>query len=151
MILHVETDTQNTASHYKNLLAHIDDFVHVTVEVSQKAYVVDFPRERVIQEKSMQHHAAHHHGHIRSDIQTDPVCGMNVDPETAKHKTSYKKENYYFCAENCLKKFKADPEQYLSPQEEKIIVKGAIYTCPMAPDPAGRAGIMPYLRHGLGA
>lgn len=47
VILHVETDTQNAASHYKNLLARIDDFVHVTVEVSQKAGVVDFPRGRV--------------------------------------------------------------------------------------------------------
>lgn len=81
----------------------------------------------------MQHHAAHHHGHIRSDIQTDPVCGMNVDPETAKHKTNYKKEDYYFCAENCLKKFKADPEKYLSPREQEAVVKGAIYTCPMHP------------------
>lgn len=47
VILHVETDTQNAASHYKDLLARIDDFVHVTVEVSQKAGVVDFPRGRV--------------------------------------------------------------------------------------------------------
>ncbi len=81
----------------------------------------------------MQHHAAHHHGHKSSDTQTDPVCGMNVNPETAKHKTIYQKENYYFCAENCLTKFKADPEKYLSPQEEKAVVKGAIYTCPMHP------------------
>ncbi len=64
-----------------------------------------------------EHHAGHHHGNISSDMQTDPVCGMSVNPETAKHKTSYKKENYYFCAENCLKKFKADPEKYPSPQE----------------------------------
>ncbi|MBK7362172.1 MAG: heavy metal translocating P-type ATPase [Micavibrio sp.] len=80
-----------------------------------------------------EHHADHHHRNISSDMQTDPVCGMNVDPETAKHKTSYKKEDYYFCAENCLKKFKADPEKYLSPQEQEAVVKGAIYTCPMHP------------------
>ena len=80
-----------------------------------------------------EHHADHPHGHTSSDMQTDPVCGMKVNPETAKHKTSYKKESYYFCAESCLKKFKADPEKYLSPKEPEAVVKGAIYTCPMHP------------------
>ncbi|MBU0859413.1 MAG: heavy metal translocating P-type ATPase, partial [Alphaproteobacteria bacterium] len=80
-----------------------------------------------------QDHAAYHNGHISSDMRTDPVCGMKVNPETAKHKTSYKKEDYYFCAENCLKKFKADPEKYLAPEEKETVLQGAIYTCPMHP------------------
>lgn len=45
----------------------------------------------------------------------DPVCGMTIEPQTAKYKTSYKEHDYYFCAENCLTKFKADPEKYLAP------------------------------------
>lgn len=81
----------------------------------------------------MKHHIALHQGNISSDMHKDPVCGMKVNPEAAKHKTIYQKENYYFCAENCLKKFKADPEKYLSLQEEKTVVKGATYTCPMHP------------------
>jgi Cu+-exporting ATPase len=80
---------------------------------------------------TQEHHADYHNGHISSDMQTDPVCGMKVNPETVKHTTNYKKEDYYFCAENCLKKFKADPEKYLSPQEQEAVVKGTIYTCPM--------------------
>jgi YHS domain-containing protein len=81
--------------------------------------------------RTQEHHADYHNGHISSDMQTDPVCGMKVNPETVKHTTNYKKEDYYFCAENCLKKFKADPEKYLSPQEQEAVVKGTIYTCPM--------------------
>ncbi|AEP09581.1 copper-translocating P-type ATPase [Micavibrio aeruginosavorus ARL-13] len=58
---------------------------------------------------------------------------MNVDPETAKYKNTYKEQKYYFCAENCLKKFKADPEKYLAPKLEEPAVQGAIYICPMHP------------------
>ncbi len=52
----------------------------------------------------------------------DPVCGMEVDPETAEFKTRYKGKKYYFCSESCLKNFKEDPEKYLNPpsQEEGI-------------------------------
>ena len=50
VILHVETDTQNAASHYKNLLARIDDFAHVTVEVGQSADVIDFSRRHILNE-----------------------------------------------------------------------------------------------------
>jgi P-type Cu+ transporter len=44
----------------------------------------------------------------------DPVCGMDVDPETAEYKTTYKGKNYYFCAECCLKSFNEGPEKYLN-------------------------------------
>lgn len=82
----------------------------------------------------MQHHAHHHHHeHQAPNKVTDPVCGMSVDPDTAKFKTTYDKHDYYFCAENCLKKFKADPEKYLSPQEKEPVAEGTIYTCPMHP------------------
>jgi len=47
----------------------------------------------------------------------DPVCGMDVDPETAEYKTRYKGRDYYFCAESCLVNFKADPERYLKAQD----------------------------------
>ena len=44
----------------------------------------------------------------------DPVCGMEVDPATAKWKTIYKGAVYYFCSEACLREFERDPEHYLT-------------------------------------
>ncbi len=43
----------------------------------------------------------------------DPVCGMEVDPETAEWKTEYKGETYYFCAPGCQRSFEKDPEKFL--------------------------------------
>lgn len=85
-------------------------------------------------EKALGHSCCAHHGNENKQDKTlDPVCGMTVDPETAQYKSSYKKQDYYFCAENCLKKFKADPEKYLAPKQEEPAVQGAIYICPMHP------------------
>jgi Cu+-exporting ATPase len=43
----------------------------------------------------------------------DPVCKMQVDPETAAAKTEYKGKTYYFCAPGCKVDFDKDPEKYL--------------------------------------
>lgn len=45
----------------------------------------------------------------------DPVCGMNVEPAKARHRTSFAGKDYYFCSEACLQKFGADPDKYLTP------------------------------------
>src|SRR5271155_1907353 len=45
----------------------------------------------------------------------DPVCGMNVNPATAKHVYEREGKNYHFCSAGCAEKFKADPPKYLSP------------------------------------
>ena len=39
----------------------------------------------------------------------DPVCGMIVDPATAKHKSEHSGKAYYFCCPPCREKFRADP------------------------------------------
>ncbi len=44
----------------------------------------------------------------------DPVCGMIVNPATAKHIHAHAGENYYFCCAGCAQKFKADPAKYLT-------------------------------------
>lgn len=44
----------------------------------------------------------------------DPVCGMEVDEETAAGKSEYKGKTYYFCAPGCKAAFDKDPEKYLS-------------------------------------
>ncbi len=43
----------------------------------------------------------------------DPVCGMTVDPSTAKYKFEHAGKMYYFCCAHCLEKFSANPSQYL--------------------------------------
>jgi YHS domain-containing protein len=43
----------------------------------------------------------------------DPICGMTVDIATAKHKSEYKGQTYYFCAPGCKRTFEANPEQYI--------------------------------------
>lgn len=43
----------------------------------------------------------------------DPVCGMEVDPQTAKHTLEYEGTTYYFCAPGCRAAFQADPRKYL--------------------------------------
>ncbi len=44
----------------------------------------------------------------------DPVCGMNVNPATAKHVHPHAGKSYYFCCVGCMEKFKGDPAKYLS-------------------------------------
>ncbi len=46
-------------------------------------------------------------------MQINPVCGMQVDENTAQYKTDYKGKTYYFCAPGCKKTFEAEPEKYL--------------------------------------
>ncbi|MCX2728435.1 XdhC family protein [Thermomicrobium sp. 4228-Ro] len=43
----------------------------------------------------------------------DPVCGMVVDPTTARHSVDYRGRRYYFCCPACRRLFEADPEAYL--------------------------------------
>ena len=44
---------------------------------------------------------------------TDPVCGMTVDPRTAKWSEQLGGETYYFCSESCLAKFRRDPAAFV--------------------------------------
>ena len=47
----------------------------------------------------------------------DHVCGMDVDEKTAPAKTEFADDMYYFCSEQCKRKFEADPERYVSRTE----------------------------------
>ena len=44
--------------------------------------------------------------------QTDPVCGMQVDPGDAAGQTDYQGRTYYFCSASCKDRFESDPQQY---------------------------------------
>jgi P-type Cu+ transporter len=66
----------------------------------------------------------------------DPVCGMSVDPHTAKHRHTHEGRPYYFCSARCRERFIADPMKYLAPDDAPPapVPPGAIYTCPMHPE-----------------
>ena len=83
----------------------------------------------------------------------DPICGMNVEPNSAAGSHVHNGQTYYFCSQHCLAKFKEDPERFLkSPATEhaahghgqspadsarapkKDSAEDAIYVCPMDPE-----------------
>ena len=82
-------------------------------------------------------HAHHGHGGAASGAVAvkDPVCGMSVDPVTAKHKADHAGATYSFCSGGCREKFVANPAKYLAPQPAKPAAAqlGVMYTCPMHP------------------
>jgi Cu+-exporting ATPase len=45
-------------------------------------------------------------------MNTDPVCGMKVDPGNSQYESQYAGKNYSFCSLECKKKFDQKPEQY---------------------------------------
>jgi Cu+-exporting ATPase len=66
----------------------------------------------------------------------DPVCGMMVDPTTAKHRAQRAGRTYLFCGTGCRQKFEADPEHYLTPPPVAAAAAhaGTPWTCPMHPE-----------------
>ncbi|MDB5546519.1 MAG: haloacid dehalogenase, partial [Hyphomicrobiales bacterium] len=87
--------------------------------------------------------AAHDHGSHASvtgmtlgKVQ-DPVCGMQVDPATAKHRAEHAGKTYFFCSAKCREKFIAEPAKYLHEggpgSKAPAAPAGTIYTCPMHP------------------
>ena len=43
---------------------------------------------------------------------TDPVCGMAVEVESARHATKHGGQSYYFCCPGCKRSFEKEPEKY---------------------------------------
>jgi Cu+-exporting ATPase len=83
-------------------------------------------------------------------FETDPVCHMQVMPETAAARYDYKGKTYYFCNPHCLERFRTDPEKFLAPQkfefgefegrtrnsvvQELRVRPSNSYVCPMHPE-----------------
>ncbi len=87
---------------------------------------------------------------VVAKTETDPVCGMSVQPESAAAHREYAGKTYYFCADGCARKFDASPQKYLgaavassaeltstpaqsSARSPDIVSSANIYTCPMHP------------------
>ena len=73
----------------------------------------------------------------------DPVCGMKVNPSTAKYQFEYQGQKYFFCSPGCLEKFKAQPARYLETKQTRAAAHPVaapptadthVYTCPMDPE-----------------
>lgn len=70
------------------------------------------------------------------DLHQDPVCNMAVASDS-QYTYPHGDENYYFCSEHCLLKFKEDPARYLDKKSSPPLAaadKSTIYTCPMHPE-----------------
>ncbi|MFH2107746.1 MAG: heavy metal translocating P-type ATPase [Chrysiogenia bacterium] len=66
----------------------------------------------------------------------DPVCNMTVAGDS-KYQYRHAGEQYYFCSEHCLHKFKENPKPYLekeSPPAHESHDGPVPYTCPMHPE-----------------
>ncbi len=82
------------------------------------------------------HAHAHHTVNDSTRPFTDPVCGMKVAANPAR-KIEHAGTDFYFCSTRCMDKFRANPEQYLTPKESapaQHAPEGTIYTCPMHPE-----------------
>jgi len=70
-----------------------------------------------------------------AESHVDPVCKMHVIEGRQAGKWEYKGTTYYFCNVNCLKRFQADPEQFLGgrPKSEVRSPKTGITTAGVSP------------------
>ena len=64
----------------------------------------------------------------------DPVCGMTVNPATAKWRLQHADATYHFCSNGCMGKFAADPEKYLAARAAQSALQPEI---PEAPSLSG--------------
>jgi YHS domain-containing protein len=75
----------------------------------------------------------------------DPVCGMNIDPKKAAaagRKSDFKGTTYYFCADECKKKFDAEPAKYVAGDHDHPSTAPAMKD-PTMPMPTGGKAAAP--------
>lgn len=56
----------------------------------------------------------------------DPVCGMEVNPESAAGSAKFEGVTYYFCSQNCEESFLTAPERYVGGGTAKGSGKGLL-------------------------
>lgn len=44
----------------------------------------------------------------------DPVCGMEIKINGSTLTKEYQAKTFYFCSDDCLKKFENEPEKYIT-------------------------------------
>lgn len=58
----------------------------------------------------------------------DPVCGMEINPETAFATRNHMGRTFHFCSEDCVNQFDKDPHKYAHMIEEQPALAGSITT-----------------------
>src|SRR5215472_9105512 len=74
--------------------------------------------------------------HHQPGQERDPVCGMAVDPATAKHRSEHAAHTYYFCGNRCRERFETEPARYLTAAAlgpPRPAAGETRWTCPMHP------------------
>jgi Cu+-exporting ATPase len=74
-------------------------------------------------------HHLHHHG--RQTHYSDPVCGMSTGREDEFIRYDHEGNQYYFCSEHCLAKFKGSPESFGATKETEVLREKKIYIDPV--------------------
>ena len=69
---------------------------------------------------------------------TDPVCGMSVNPATAKFAVEHEGKKFYFCGRSCAEKFELDPAKYLNKSSGPVAPDGMSAATNVAPGPEVR-------------
>ena len=49
-----------------------------------------------------------------TDMFKDPVCDMDVTPESAAGTSEHNGQTYYFCSLGCKRSFDKEPERYVA-------------------------------------
>jgi len=57
---------------------------------------------------------------VKRTIVTDPVCGMQLEPEQAYSQMQFEGQTYYFCSKDCEDKFRENPSKYASKLGKKM-------------------------------
>jgi len=70
---------------------------------------------------------------VPTTTERDPVCGMDVNLETAKAKQEYAGKTYYFCSPGCAQKFLQQPAKYVAVQEEQMATTSSSLSMRSAP------------------
>ena len=50
---------------------------------------------------------------LDDELSTDPVCGMRIRRGESAGQYSYRGHLYFFCAEECQRKFEKEPSHYV--------------------------------------
>jgi Cu+-exporting ATPase len=70
------------------------------------------------------------HDHEQSVVAVkDPVCGMTVGPASVFGESVHRGTPYFFCSEECKRKFEADPARYTGQEDESSL--GPVVTDPV--------------------
>lgn len=59
------------------------------------------------------------HSTARRALETDPICGMRVDPEEAAGTSQFQGRTYYFCSTNCKREFDRNPATHAGHRHEQ--------------------------------